>query len=229
MISRFGASARRVRKHAYLLQDIRNYVENKEIIGICPMDTTKLELVNFILKVVTDVNGNIYITGKDIKARYFNRLEPSKKVLENIEIQKELSGMENIEIALKKNRKKMTEEIDDYIEALELGNIIHKSVSEYNKVQLQNLDIVRSAIFGSNIIILDEPECLEDLKSKKSFRKTMDKLLKVSDIHIFFISDDPSRLTQNCNKIIHLEDAMIESITVLGPYKKVKEKETVKD
>lgn len=219
----------KARKHAYLLQDVRKYIENKEIIGICPKDTTKLELVNFVQKIVTNLNGSIYITGKDIKTRYFKDLEPSKKALENIDIRKELSGMENIEIALKNNRKKLTEEIDDYIEVLGLGDIIQKKTSEYNKVQLQNLDIIRATIFGSKIVIIDEPECCEDLKGQKSFRKTMKKLVKYSDMVIIMVSKEREKLEHNCNKIIHLEDGMIESISVLGTFKEIEAREKAKN
>lgn len=229
MVNKLGNLPKQIKKHLLLIKDIRKYIENKEIIGITAQNTTKLEIIKFVQKVVNDLDGNIYITGRDIKTRYRKDLEPTKKMLENIEIKKDLTGMENIEIALQKKRRKLTEEIEKYIEILNLSKIIHEKTSEYNKLELQNLDIIRAIIYDAKIIILDEPECCENLKGKKEFRKTLENFLLHSDIIIFFVADDYKSLVHNCNKIVQLEKAKIDRIHILGSFDEIEEREKSKN
>lgn len=229
MVSKLGNLPKQIKKHLLLIKEIRKYTANKEIIGITSKNTTKLEIIKFVQKVVNDLDGNIYITGRDIKTRYRKELEPTKKMLENIEIKKDLTGMENIEIALQKKHKELTEEMKKCIEVLNLSKIIHEKASEYNKVELQILDIMRAIIYDSKIIILDEPECCNNLDGKKKLREVLLNLISYKDITIFFVAEDPEVLSHNCNKIVQLEKAKIDKIHIIGTFDEIKEKEKSKN
>lgn len=229
MVNKLGDLPKQIKKHLILIKDIRKYVKNKEIVGITVKNTTKLEIIKFVQKVVDDLDGNIYITGRDIKNRYRKELEPTKKMMENVEIRKDLTGMENLEIALKKKRKELTEEINKYLEILNLSKIIHEKTSEYNKVELQNLDIMRAIIYEAKIIILDEPECCENKEDQKAFRETLKNLISNSDIIIFFVADENEKLIHTCNKIVQLEKAKIDKIHILGTFDEIEEREKSKN
>ncbi len=229
MVNKLGNLPKQIKKHLLLIKDIRKYIENKEIIGITTKNTTKLEIIKFVQKVVNDLDGNIYITGRNIKNRYRKELEPTKKMLENVEIQKDLTGMENIEIILQKKRKKITEELQEYIEILNLSKIIHEKTSEYSKVELQNLDIIRAIIYDAKIIILDEPECCESLKDKKEFRESLRNFISHSDIIIFFVAEEKEMLLHTCNKIIQLEKSKIDRIHILESFEEIEERENSKN
>ncbi len=212
-------------KQLYLTRDIRAKVGEREVIGIATSTSSKLEVIRFIQKVVINLEGNIYISGKNTKPRYREELKPTGKVKENVDIQDFLTGRENINLILKDTRKKHDEKLDKYIDILGLTKILDKQASEYSIVELQKLDIIRALIYDAKVLVLDSPDCCKDLKDKKALRKITQKLMKNSDIIIFFVSDDYKNLTSNCNRIVIFENNQIDKIFVSGSFEQIEEQE----
>lgn len=208
-----------------LFKEIRSFINEGDVIGIASLEAPRKDIIIFIKKVLQNLEGNVYITGKDIKNRYRNDLSPTRKLIENPDIQKDLTGRENLEILLKQQRKSFDTQLEKSIKYLKLTNIINKKTSSYNKVELQKLDIVRALIYDTKVLIFDDPECLDTLKNKKIMRKATQQLLENTDMKIFFVADKYEKLESNCNKIIFFENNKINKIYMSGTFKEIKKRE----
>ncbi|MGM9743163.1 MAG: ABC transporter ATP-binding protein [Candidatus Cryptobacteroides sp.] len=165
--------------------------------------------------------GEYYLDGKLIKdlseteaARYRNRtigfifqsfnLIQFKTAVENVELPLFYQGVSRKE----RHRKAM-----EYLERLGLGAWASHYPNELSGGQKQRVAIARALITNPRIILADEPTGALDSKTSLEVMELLGSLNRDSGVTIIVVTHE-SGVANSTNKIIHIKDGQIGSVTV---------------
>lgn len=204
----------------YVIKDISFHVKNGEAIAFAGLNGAgKTTLINLILRFYEPTKGIIKINGKDV--RQFDLNEYWKAFssmfqhsnLYNITLRENLllgsldkkDGIDDVTLcSLLKN---MGINIDANIMDLPVSKQFYENGLIFSPGQAQKLNVVRTLLSESQVLILDEPSSTmdvlsEDLILESAFSFSKDKIL-------FFISHRLSNL-KKVDKIFFLNEGRIE-------------------
>ena len=128
----------------------------------------------------------------------------------NLGLDKELTGLENIQLSLKISGIKSNKQIiDEIIEFSELREYINLPVNTYSSGMILRLSFSIASIQKNKILILDEWISTGDHKFKKKISKKLQDMIKHSKA-LVIASHNDDILNKVCNKIIIMNKGRIE-------------------
>ena len=140
--------------------------------------------------------GEISINGKDIRKDFEGAMANVGGIVENPEMYKYLSGLENLRQYARMREGVTEERIKEVVELVRLSNRINDKVSKYSLGMRQRLGVAQAILHRPKLLILDEPTNGLDPQGIKELRDILKELDSQSDSSIaeyVLEVDDPQK------------------------------------
>jgi branched-chain amino acid transport system ATP-binding protein len=205
-----------------ILTELSFAVQRGETLGIVgPNGSGKTTLFNCISGFVQQAHGRIILDGVDISLEPpFSRARAGLgRVFQNPGIFRELTVRENLQLALERDtslwrsvfRKPTSlnaEHISQLLDEIALTQSLDMSASQLSGGQMRLLEIARALLFGSQLLLLDEPTAGVAPILKKEVGKLI-RRLQSENKTLIIIEHDMRFISEFCDRIIVLDSGAI--------------------
>ena len=159
--------------------------------------------------------GEISINGKDIKKDFEGAMANVGGIVENPEMYKYLSGMENLRQYARMREGVTEERIKEVVELVRLSNRINDKVSKYSLGMRQRLGVAQAILHRPKLLILDEPTNGLDPQGIKELRDILKELAHKEGTCVVVSSHLMSEMEMMCDRVgIIANGKMIGSYTM---------------
>ena len=181
---------------------------------IGPNGSGKTTTIKMALGLQSIDDGNIYISGHDIKKDFEKAIGKVGAIVESPDSYMYLSGYKNLKLLANLYNGVTNEKINNLLEIVDLKDRKKDKVSKYSLGMRQRLGIAKALINDPDVLILVEPTNGLDPEGIRDLRNLLKKLAK-DGLAILISSHNLSELESFCNKVCILnngETSKIESI-----------------
>jgi len=193
-----------------VLSDINLDIKTGEIVSLLgPSGSGKTTLLNLILGLTQMDQGQIIFNDVDItktpmKNRGFNIVFQDYALFPN------LNSYENIVYGLR-NKKGLVsdQELQEYIDFLELKPHLNKKIGELSGGQKQRVALARTLVTKPKILLLDEPLSALDGVIKESIKERIKSIAREFKLTTIIVTHDPEEALTLSDKILIINEGEI--------------------
>ncbi|KAB2333078.1 ABC transporter ATP-binding protein [Cytobacillus depressus] len=193
-----------------VLKDINLEINTGEIVSLLGQSGSgKTTLLNIILGLTKMDHGKIIFNDRDMshvsmKNRGFNIVFQDYALFPN------LNAYENIVYGLKNKKGLVTEEeLQEYIDFLELKPHLTKKIGELSGGQKQRVALARTLVMKPKILLLDEPLSALDGVIKESIKQRIQSIAREFKLTTIIVTHDPEEALTLSDKILIINDGSI--------------------
>lgn len=193
-----------------VLQDISLEIGTGEIVSLLgPSGSGKTTLLNIILGLTKLDHGSITYNGLDMthasmKKRGFNIVFQDYALFPN------MNAYENIIYGLRNKKGSVSkQEVQDYIDFLELKPHLSKRISELSGGQKQRVALARTLVTKPKILLLDEPLSALDGVIKESIKQRIQSIAREFKLTTIIVTHDPEEALTLSDKILIINQGTI--------------------
>ncbi|AOH56191.1 ABC transporter [Peribacillus muralis] len=187
----------------FVLENINLEIETGEIVSLLgPSGSGKTTLLNIILGLTSVEQGKIIFNETDLsnvrmKERGFNI------VFQDYALFPHLDAYENIVYGLRNKKGVVTdEELQEYIDFLELKPHLNKKTAELSGGQKQRVALARTLVMKPKILLLDEPLSALDGVIKESIKQRIKSIARQFKLTTIIVTHDPEEALTMSDKIL---------------------------
>ena len=194
------------------VKNISFTIEKNETLGLLgPNGCGKTTSIGMMLGLITPSKGEIYIDDKKLNSK--NRID----LLANmnfaspyIELPKRLTVMENLSVyARMYGVKKISKNIDELINDLNLQDFVNKKTGELSSGQKNRVSLAKSLINKPEILLLDEPTASLDPDIGDFIRSYIQDYKVKNKVTILLASHNMSEVERLCDSVIMMRQGSI--------------------
>lgn len=186
-----------------VLDHINLEIKTGEIVSLLgPSGSGKTTLLHIILGLTGINHGKIIFNDTDLsnvpmKDRGFNI------VFQDYALFPHLNAYENIVYGLRNRKGSVSkEELQEYIDFLELTPHLKKRISELSGGQKQRVSIARTLVMKPKILLLDEPLSALDGVIKESIKERIKSIAREFKLTTIIVTHDPEEALTMSDKIL---------------------------
>ena len=201
------------------IENLTKYFGNRQILKDVSFETYEGEVFGFLgpngagktttIKIVTGLlsidSGVVTIDGFDLKKNFEKALSKMGAIVENPEMYKYLSGLENLKqyarIRTIDGKKITKERIDEVVELVRLKNRIKDKVGKYSLGMRQRLGVAQALLHKPSLLILDEPTNGLDPAGIKELRDILKEVAHKENIAVMVSSHLMSEMELMCDRV----------------------------
>lgn len=197
-------------KNKKVLVDINVTIESGEIISLLgPSGCGKTTLLNIILGLVDPTAGQLVYNGQDISKQSMQE-RGFNIVFQDFALFPHLNAYDNIVYGLKNRNLQMSkEEIQEYIDFLELAPHLHKKIHELSGGQKQRVSIARTLVMQPKILLLDEPLSALDGVIKESIKERIKSIASEFNLTTIIVTHDPEEALTLSDKVMIINEGTV--------------------
>ncbi|MGE7985994.1 ABC transporter ATP-binding protein [Lysinibacillus fusiformis] len=197
-------------KNKQVLVDINVTIESGEIISLLgPSGCGKTTLLNIILGLAEQTGGQLIYNGQDISKQSMQE-RGFNIVFQDFALFPHLNAYDNIVYGLKnKNSQMSKEEVQEYIDCLELTPHLHKKIHELSGGQKQRVSIARTLVMQPNILLLDEPLSALDGVIKESIKERIKSIAREFNLTTIIVTHDPEEALTLSDKVLIINEGTV--------------------
>lgn len=197
-------------KNKKFLVDINVTIESGEIISLLgPSGCGKTTLLNIILGLVDPTAGQLVYNGQDISKQSMQE-RGFNIVFQDFALFPHLNAYDNIVYGLKNRNLQMSkEEIQEYIDFLELAPHLHKKIHELSGGQKQRVSIARTLVMQPKILLLDEPLSALDGVIKESIKERIKSIASEFNLTTIIVTHDPEEALTLSDKVMIINEGTV--------------------
>lgn len=173
--------------------------------------------------------GSVEILGNDTRSMDEQKLqELVSYIYQNMEFETDESVGELLEYVYQNGfwEEHKADQIAEIVKAFELEALLHKTTAEISKGEMQRTIIAFSLLYGSKIVMMDEPVfALEDYQKQASLEYTLDFAHRHNQSIIYSAHELDLTKKYSDNLMLFYKDGTIE----LGPTKELFKKEHIEE
>ncbi|MEQ6354252.1 ABC transporter ATP-binding protein [Lysinibacillus sp. M3] len=197
-------------KNKKVLMNINLNIQSGEIVSLLgPSGCGKTTLLNIILGLTQQTNGQLFYNGQDISKqsmqdRGFNI------VFQDFALFPHLNAYDNIVYGLKNKKEGMSKkEVQEYIDFLELTPHLHKKIHELSGGQKQRVSIARTLVMQPKILLLDEPLSALDGVIKESIKERIQSIARQFNLTTIIVTHDPEEALTLSDKVLIINEGTV--------------------
>lgn len=192
-----------------------------EIFGFLgPNGAGKTTAIRMITGLAKMDSGDVYICGKSIKTDFEKAIINVGGIIENPEMYKNFSGLDNLKYYASLYNDIPKERIMHIVELVDLKDRIKDKVKTYSLGMKQRLGIAQALLHYPKLLILDEPTNGLDPKGIIDLRRFLKKISQKDKMAILISSHNLNEMELLCDRIGIINHGTLESIKVLDDLKK---------
>ncbi|AJW28926.1 ABC transporter [Chania multitudinisentens RB-25] len=198
------------------LQNVSATIDSGSVVALCgPSGSGKSTLLNICGLLDTGYQGAVFIQGQEIAKRSSVTTQVRRDklgfIFQHYNLIPVMTAYENVEYPLllnnvpAKERRSVTLAI---LEAVGLGEQIHKRPTQLSGGQQQRVAVARALVKKPQLVIADEPTANLDTQNANLVIDLMRELGHQSQT-TFLIATHDERMTRRCDRIIRLQDGSL--------------------
>jgi len=197
-------------KNKQVLVDINVTIESGEIISLLgPSGCGKTTLLNIILGLAEQTGGQLIYNGQDISKQSMQE-RGFNIVFQDFALFPHLNAYDNIVYGLKnKNSQMSKEDVQEYIDFLELTPHLHKRIHELSGGQKQRVSIARTLVMQPKILLLDEPLSALDGVIKESIKERIKSIAREFNLTTIIVTHDPEEALTLSDKVLIINEGTV--------------------
>ena len=197
-------------KNKKVLVDINITIESGEIISLLgPSGCGKTTLLNIILGLAEQTAGQLIYNGQDISMQSMQE-RGFNIVFQDFALFPHLNAYDNIVYGLKnKNVQMSKEEVQEFIDFLELTPHLHKKIHELSGGQKQRVSIARTLVMQPKILLLDEPLSALDGVIKESIKERIKLIAREFNLTTIIVTHDPEEALTLSDKVLIINEGTV--------------------
>lgn len=174
-----------------------------------PSGCGKTTLLNIILGLVDPTAGQLVYNGQDISKQSMQE-RGFNIVFQDFALFPHLNAYDNIVYGLKNRNLQMSkEEIQEYIDFLELAPHLHKKIHELSGGQKQRVSIARTLVMQPKILLLDEPLSALDGVIKESIKERIKSIASEFNLTTIIVTHDPEEALTLSDKVMIINEGTV--------------------
>lgn len=185
-----------------ILHDISFEVYAGEVFGFLgPNGAGKTTTIKIAVGLLSLDEGSIMINGIDVKKNFEKAMAHVGGIVENPEMYKYLTGMENLKQYARMRKGVTQERINEVVELVKLSNRINDKVSKYSLGMRQRLGVAQALLHRPKVLILDEPTNGLDPAGIKELRDILKETAHKENISVIVSSHLMSEMELMCDRV----------------------------
>lgn len=185
-----------------ILHDISFETYSGEVFGFLgPNGAGKTTTIKIAVGLLSLDEGDIYINGISIKKDFEGAISYVGGIVENPELYKHMSGMQNLRQYARMRKGVDQKRIDEVVEIVGLKNRINDRVGKYSLGMRQRLGVAQALLHRPKLLVLDEPTNGLDPAGIKGLRDILKDLAHKEQISVLVSSHLMSEMELMCDRI----------------------------
>lgn len=206
-----------------VLTDVSFDVHQGEIFGLLgPNGSGKTTTIKLALGLLNLQKGSVKICNHDIQSEFEKAMECVGAIVENPELYKNLTGMQNLMQYCRMYKGITSQRLDWAIRVAGLQNRINEKVSRYSLGMRQRLGIAQALLNSPKLLILDEPTNGLDPEGIKLLREFLIDLAHNHKVAVLVSSHLLSELENLCDTVGVINSGRIVGIRTMNEIKNYK-------
>ena len=199
-----------------ILHDVCLETNTGEVFGFLgPNGAGKTTLIKLIVGLTTIDDGTISVCGADIEKEFEKAMANIGGIVENPELYKYMTGMQNLKQYANMRKGVTKERIDEVVELVGLSNRINEKVSKYSLGMRQRLGLAQALLHKPKVLILDEPTNGLDPAGIKQLRDILKNVAHNEDVCVFVSSHLMSEMELMCDRVGIIVRGTVKSVQTI--------------
>lgn len=185
-----------------ILHDINLETYAGEVFGFLgPNGAGKTTTIKMIVGLLSVDEGNVLVDGFDVRRHFEKAMRNVGGIVENPEMYKYLTGMQNLQQYARMRRGVTQQRIDEVVALVGLSNRINDKVKKYSLGMRQRLGVAQAILHRPKVLILDEPTNGLDPAGIKDLRDILKNLAHEEGICVLVSSHLMSEMEMMCDRV----------------------------
>ncbi|MBU3175797.1 ABC transporter ATP-binding protein [Clostridium estertheticum] len=185
-----------------IVSDICFELKKGEIFGFLgPNGAGKSTTIKMIVGLSKITEGSIYVGGCSVKDDFKGAMRNIGCIVENPDMYKYMSGMDNLKIFAKIYEGVDEVRINEVVKIVDLERAINDKVKTYSLGMKQRLGIAQALLHSPKLLILDEPTNGLDPAGIKAMRVLLRKLASDTGLTVLVSSHILGEMQQMCDRV----------------------------
>ncbi len=186
----------------HILHDISFEAYEGEVFGFLgPNGAGKTTTIKLITGLLNIDEGSIEIGGYNLNKHYEKALGNIGGIVENPEMYKHMTGMDNLKQYARMRDGVTQERIDEVVKLVGLSNRINEKIKRYSLGMRQRLGVAQALLHRPRLLLLDEPTNGLDPAGIKELRDILKKLAHEENICVLVSSHLMSEMELMCDRV----------------------------
>lgn len=199
-----------------ILHDVCLETNTGEVFGFLgPNGAGKTTLIKLIAGLISIDEGNISVCGHDIEKEFEAAMANVGGIVENPELYKYMTGMQNLKQYANMRKGITKERIDEVVELVGLTNRINEKVGKYSLGMRQRLGLAQALLHNPKVLILDEPTNGLDPAGIKQLRDILKNIAHTEEVCVFVSSHLMSEMELMCDRVGIIVRGTVKSVQTI--------------
>lgn len=185
-----------------ILQDISLQAYAGEVFGFLgPNGAGKTTTIKIVVGLLSLDDGEVFIDGLSIKKDFEKALANVGGIVENPEMYKHLTGMQNLRQYARMRSGITQQRINEVVSLVRMSNRINDKISKYSLGMRQRLGVAQALLHKPKLLILDEPTNGLDPAGIKELRDILKDVAHKEGVCVIVSSHLMSEMELMCDRV----------------------------
>lgn len=206
-------------RHKNIVDQISFELFPGEVFGFLgPNGAGKTTTIRMIVGLIGMSDGDVAINGYSIRTSFREAIRHVGAIIENPELYKHLTGMQNLKQFARMVGNLPQSRIDQIVQLVGLTARIHEKVKTYSLGMRQRLGIAQALLHKPAVLILDEPTNGLDPAGIREMRQLVRKLAAEEGIAVMVSSHLLAEMEQMCDRFGVVTEGRLRTTFALADF-----------